>query len=392
MSQTNRLFSRSFVALSAIQFLAFCNVAVFFPFYSYLRTLPIDPHWLGFLIGAYALSAVVVRPVISPLLHLGNARRWMFFSSIGFIGALPLYSLADGFWTMLAVRTLHGAFHAGLVSAMLAMVVAFIPKEKSGQAFALLSVNTLLPYAIIPPILGPLQHMLGGFEHVLTAGAVVMLLCFPLLLFVKIPVQDADTAGDCHQRMTMVDIGENLRNSKLLTLLVITLLLYSSFTPVFFFIKGYGDSIGIRTPGLFFTVATLTMIGLRVGAGSFFDRFNKALLMALSLAWLMVGYTALAFAFGPVSFYILAGALGLGWGVGMPVLNAMIFECSEPRFSGLNINLAQETLQIGFLLGPLVAGWIISDSDYRTLFYMCSLFCLVALALAPLTLVGSKSK
>ena len=164
MSQTNRLFSRSFVALSAIQFLAFCNVAVFFPFYSYLRTLPIDPHWLGFLIGAYALSAVVVRPVISPLLHLGNARRWMFFSSIGFIGALPLYSLADGFWTMLAVRTLHGAFHAGLVSAMLAMVVAFIPKEKSGQAFALLSVNTLLPYAIIPPMLGPLQHMLGGYE------------------------------------------------------------------------------------------------------------------------------------------------------------------------------------------------------------------------------------
>ena len=252
MSQTNRLFSRSFVALSAIQFLAFCNVAVFFPFYSYLRTLPIDPHWLGFLIGAYALSAVVVRPVISPLLHLGNARRWMFFSSIGFIGALPLYSLADGFWTMLAVRTLHGAFHAGLVSAMLAMVVAFIPKEKSGQAFALLSVNTLLPYAIIPPMLGPLQHMLGGYEHVLTAGAVVMLLCFPLLLLVQIPVQDAGAAGDCHQRMTMADISENLKNSKLVILLIITLLLYSSFTPVFFFIKGYGDSIGIRTPGLFF--------------------------------------------------------------------------------------------------------------------------------------------
>lgn len=391
MSQTNRLFSRGFLALSGVQFLAFCNVAIFFPLYSYLGTLSIDPHWFGFLIGAYPLAAMVVRPVISPLLHPGNARKWMFFGCIGFIVVLPAYSLADSFWTMLAVRVIHGACHAVLVSAMLAMVVAFIPKERSGQAFGLLSVNTLLPYAIIPPMIGPLDRMFGGYEHVLTAGAVVMLLNLPLLLLVKPPDTDAGEAVGSRQSISIGEVYDNLSNKSVLLLLFMTLLLYSSFTPVFYFMKGYGNQIGIDNPGLFFTVATLTMMGFRVTLGILLDRFRKLYLLALSLAWLTAGYVCLAFVHGPVTFYMLAAFLGLGWGMGMPVLNALIFDSSEPRFRGLNTNLSQEALQTGFLLGPLVGGWIVAGSDYRTLFIVCALFTLVALALAPLSASRNES-
>jgi predicted MFS family arabinose efflux permease len=384
MSQTNRLLSPGFLALSGVQFLAFCNVAVFFPLYSYLRTLSIDPHWIGFLIGAYSLAAMVVRPVISPMLHPGNARICMLFGCIGFIVVLPVYSLADGFWSMLAVRLVHGACHAVLVSAMLAMVVVFIPEGKSGQAFGLLSVTTLLPYAIIPPMLGPLDEMFGGYQHVLTAGAVVMLLNVPLLLLVKPPGTDSAKGMDSRQSISVREAYENLNNRQVLVLLLITLILYSSFTPVFYFIKGYGTQIGIGNPGLFFTVVILTMIGFRVTLGILFDKFRKLTLLAVSLTWLTAGYVWLAFVTGPVTFYVLAAFLGLGWGMAMPVLNALIFDCSDSRFRGLNINLSQEALQAGFLLGPLIGGWIVAGSDYRTLFIVCALFSLATLALVPL--------
>ena len=385
MSSTNRLLSGGFVALSVIEFLAFCNIAVFFPFYSYLRTLPIAPKWLGLLIGAYAFSAMVVRPFISPVIHSGNARTWMFFSSIGFIAALPAYSLAHDFWSMLAVRILHGAFHAGLVSAMLAMVVTFIPKERSGQAFGLLSVNTLLPYALIPPVIVPLERAFGGFEHVLTAGAVVMLMNFPLLYLVKQNDRDADRNTGSDRGVSMKELLLDLRHPRVTALLVMTLLLYTAFTPVFFFIKGFGHQLGIGNPGLFFTVATLTMIALRVCAGSLFDTGSKVHLTVGALIWMSVGYIWLGFLTKPTSFYLCAFFLGIGWGVGMPVLNAMIFDCSEKRFRGLNINLSQEALQVGFLLGPIIGGWLVSGYNYRTLFVACAILTLIALAFLSLS-------
>jgi predicted MFS family arabinose efflux permease len=384
MAQMNRLLSRGFVALSLIQFLAFCNIAVFFPFYSYLGTLPIDPRWIGFLIGAYAFAAMVVRPFISPFLHPRNARSWMFFSSVGFIIALLAYSLAHGFWSMLVVRILHGAAHACLVSAMLALVVTFISKEKSGQAFGLLSVNTLLPYAVIPPIMGPLERIFGGFEHVLIVGALVMLLNFPLLFLVKETARDESEPSGSGERMSLRDIRDNLADSGILVLLIMTLLIYTGFTPVFFFIKSYGKSLGIGNPGLFFTIATLTMIGLRVFAGSLFDKWNKVQAMTAALIWLIGGYVWLAFITGPTSFYFSACCLGLGWGAGMPVLNALIFDCSRTRFRGLNINLSQEFLQAGFLLGPLIGGWVLSARDHRSLFLVCAILTVTTLALTPL--------
>ena len=68
---------------------------------------------------------------------------------------------------MACVRLLHGAVHTILAVAVLSLMVGFIPRERSGQAFGLIFVVVLLPYAVVPPILEPLTRELGGFGHVL---------------------------------------------------------------------------------------------------------------------------------------------------------------------------------------------------------------------------------
>ncbi|MBW1798885.1 MAG: MFS transporter, partial [Deltaproteobacteria bacterium] len=77
MSRPESLFTREFLALNVVFFLSFCNLAVFFHFHQYLHTLPIDSRWFGLLIALFSLLSLILRPIISPFMHTGNARKWL---------------------------------------------------------------------------------------------------------------------------------------------------------------------------------------------------------------------------------------------------------------------------------------------------------------------------
>jgi MFS family permease len=102
------------------------------------------------------------------------------------------------------------------------------------------------------------------------------------------------------------------------------------------------------------------------------------------------GYVILANTSGPLLFYSLGVLLGLGWGVAMPLFDALMFDISPTRFQGLNINLAIEMVDGGFFLGPLMGGMVLSWSGYGSLFYVCSAVSLLALVF--LFFMGGKTE
>jgi predicted MFS family arabinose efflux permease len=388
MSEPEKLFTREFLALNGVAFLAFCNMVVFFQFYVYLQTLPIGSQWYGFLIALFSITGLILRPLISPFFHTGNARLGMMISTIGVIVSLLGYNLAQDFWSMFLVRAIHGIAYVMLGVALNAALVGLIPPSRSGQAFGLVTVITLLPLAILPPLLKILAYRLGGFIPVLNAAALLMLLIFPLLLAIKTaPGRSPGTDG---QRLTIRDLTENLKDRRVVILLLLMLLLYTGFTPVFFFLEGYAKMTAIPNPGLFFTLSTMTEISIRLFAGSLFDRMNKPLLITGSLVTIGLGYLALAYLSGAIMLYCLGIFLGLGWGVVMPVLNGLMFDVSPPQLKGLNTNLGVQMFQGGFFLGPFIGGMILVQGDYRELFSLCAVFAFVSVALTPLLVTRRK--
>jgi MFS family permease len=382
MQKTQKLITPEFVALNAVMFLTFCNLAVFFQFHTYLGTLPIDPDLSGLLIAMFSVTVLIMRPIISPLLRPDNAKRWIGISCFFVVVSLLLYHVALGFWSMAIVRLFHGAAYVVMATAVTAKLVGCIPKDRSGQAFGLISVITLLPYAVMPPLLEPLTRLVGNFRVVLDLSAVVMLLSFPVLAFVG-------GASDGPDRSSAVlrwqDVKQNLKDSRILLLLFLSLVVWTAFTPIFFFLKDYGTKIGIPNPGWFFTLSTFTEIGVRLVAGSLFDKVGKAWALAGSLAWLAAGYIAMAHLSEPTTFYAMGLLLGLGWGVAMPVLSGLVFDVSEPRFRALNTNLSFEMFQAGFFVGPLAGGIILVHSGYSALYYACGGVTILGL-IAALTL------
>lgn len=387
MVELRSLFTREFIALNGIVFLTFCNIAVFFKFHEYLGTLPISREWFGLLIALFSFSVLAIRPILSPFLRSDNARRWIAIGCVSVIVCLLLYSLSRDLWTMAVLRVAHGAGYVVMVTAIVSRMVGCIPPGMSGQAFGLFSVVTLLPYAAVPPLMDPLTRFMGSFDGVLALCALAMVLTFPLLRFVgKEPLEtDKGTVS----KIEFTELLENLRNPTIGALLVLSLLVWASFTPVFYFLNGFGERIGVANAGWFFTLSTAMEIAVRVFAGHYFDRLDKRKLLVGSIAWLALGCAGLAHLTGPISFYLMAIILGLGWGVAMPMLSALLFDVSQPKYRPMNTNLSMAMFQAGWLIGPLMGEPVLASWGYPTLYYACAALLLAGLAMAPLLGMGA---
>jgi predicted MFS family arabinose efflux permease len=380
------LWTREFIFFNVAVFLAFINIAVFFSFEEYLRTLPIAPQWFGLLIGLFSAVALVLRPFISPFSHPGNARVWISLGTLGVMAALAAYGWAVTLGAMTFLRLFHGAAHVVLATALMTVIVQRIPPGRSGQAFGLLSIITLLPYAVVPPFLKALMERLGGYPQVLTFFACTMVLIFPLIFLKGGKPGPGEKARS--DRLSRTEIYQNLRERQILLILAAMLLFYSGYALVFFFLAGYARNRGIPNPGLFFTLSTVGEIGIRLVASRFFDRMNKKVAAGLTLMALAVGYLFLARVKGAFEFFALGALLGLGWGVVMPVLSALLYDRSQPKLRAFNTNLGLQMFQGGFFIGPLAGALALHRGGYDVLYLFCALLALAAggmIFLAPVS-------
>ena len=349
--EKEKLLSRDFIAVNAMIFLAYTNLAVFFNLEHHLRSLPIDPRWIGLLIAVFSLSGIILRPLLSPFLFPSNARRWIAISTLADIITLFAYSAAGTFWPMLIVRLVNGTAYVCMATAKMALIVAFIPPRRSGQAFGITSACMLLPLAVIPPLLDPLGRLLGGFNQTLAATGLLMVLIYPLLLLIRPQAGFQRDPEATHRHISRREYWHDLKNPRLLITLGIILILFFCLAAVFVYCRGFGISIGIRNPGLFFTLAIFTMILIRFAGGPYFDRLPKEELIIAALGGLTLAYFGLAWTKGSIPFYALALLCGICWGMAHPLLHAVLFRISSRRFQPLNQNLGTEMVDSGFFFG-----------------------------------------
>ncbi len=362
------LFSRPFLVL-CLQFLLVSTVvALFFPLQAYVKGLGFPDGIVGFLLGADALSALILQPIITPLITAVTAKRWILSGTIVLAAALILEgTLLDPFG-FVAARLLQGCGFIAVVSGIMVLFVEVIPKSMSGRAFGWISLIRLTPYAAMPFVydtfgvapqrLGPILQWSSGGCAVLSA----LLLLLP---------SSANTAEKTPVRPAVFPYAQMIRalfDRALFPIFSAVTLLYAGYSAVFFFLKGYGAVNGLSTIGLFFTVATLVMMAVRAVGGKWFDRWNKRTANVWALVVCSVASGMIPMSKTMPSLIPLAVLCGIGWGIAMPLLNALIFDGSSPETAGLNQNLALLMLQAGFFLGPLAGGHLLSLGGYEAVF------------------------
>ncbi|MBI4720606.1 MAG: MFS transporter [Chitinivibrionia bacterium] len=362
------LYTKEFLGLNGIILLASGILAVFFQLHLYLTWLHINPQWFGFIIGADSLAMIIIQPLLSPFLHGGNGKKWMITGILIMVVTLFVYRIATDFASMVAVRLLQGAGFICLLSAVMTLMVGNIPEGKSGEAFSLFAIARLVPYALIPPLMSHFVNNTEDFVGVLSLSGLVLACSLPVAFLLRPAKSSGLMTGSRTGRLTAQELRANLKNRKIVLLFAATLLLYSGYTIIFFFLEGYGKASGIARPGLFFTIVTAAMLGIRLAGTVFFDKMNK---VAVSI-WSMIGMAAasimLAHGTSMLLFSVTGFTFGILRGISMPLFAAMAFDL----YRGLNVNLSVTMLQGGFFLGPFLGGLVLGRFGYVGLYYFCA--------------------
>ncbi len=362
------LFTRDFVLLSVVLVFASAMMALFFQFHSYLISLRIDPRWHGFLLGADAITGIVLQPIMSPYLNARNAKKVLTVGICAMAIALASYGHALTAGTIALVRIVHGGGFVAAAAAMMVLFAGYIPRSRSGEAIGIISIMRLVPYAFVPPVVVYLANGPRDFISVVMVAAGVTALVLIPVAFMR-PTSGGDETLE--RSAGLSGLVENMRSVPVVTLLVVNVLFYSPYTTLFFFLRDFGAVRGIGNPGFFFTVAMFVMIVIRIAGSRYFDRVNKARTGGFCMALLAVFHVLIYFVGLEASLLALSVIFGLLWGVGMPLIMALLFDISEPRFRGLNMNLVLVVMQVAFFLGPLVGGAVLARWGYGPLFVLC---------------------
>ncbi len=380
MNSPKKVFNKNFIILNIFLFLSYCNIAVFFQFPSYLQyRLGINPEWTGVLISVYSLTGLIARPFISAVITPVNARRIIILSSVSVFISLILYAFALHIPGIIAIRIIHGLTYVVLGTAVMAAVVASVPANQSGRAFGVIGIITILPFAVLPPLLKPLTSRFSFVSILICFGLLLFLGTF-LVFFLEKPDKVSDSEKE-KAKITKKELIHNILDINIIFLFVISLFIFTAFAATFFYIKGYGIKHNMINPGWFFTISIFMEIGVRIFFNSYFDKVNKISFLGFSMLLMAVSYFTLAMFFNWIMFLFVAVLFGVGIGVAMPLINSLVFDFSEPKLRGFNSNIGVEMFQGGFFIGSLTGGIILSRWSYETIFFCCGILCLISILL-----------
>jgi MFS family permease len=385
VNQPQKLYSAEFISLIFILFFGFCNMSVFYSFYSYLERLGISAEWRGIIVGLEPMTAFFLRPAVGIFIHAGNALVFLRLSMISLALILCTYTVTVSLPSLILLRICHGAAFVTLVSAGIALLVHFIPREKSTQGFGVMSLASLIPYAVAPMLTEiAIRHLRS--EAVIYA--LVSILAIPgIVLISAVSPRIRNTLnkmdpGDL-QRPAIGQVWQNIRRVPVILILTMNLLVFFTYATVFYFIKSFlvHQDLG-QDVGIFFAVSMGIMIVIRTGFGRVMDSGNKVRTLGGMAFFLAAVYVLLPWVDSIPRLFLAAGCYGMAMGGILPLLNAIMFEFSAKQFQGINSNLMMFMMDAGFFLCPMIMGAVLAvGGSFSLLFLSCSAITLILIAL-----------
>jgi predicted MFS family arabinose efflux permease len=363
-------------------------MSIFFDFYDHLLSRGFSSQSAGFLLSVFSLISLPATPLLSSFITMRNVYKAMLAGAIGIICSFQLYPLAETYESLLLLRLFHGLSFTFSLVAVLTALVNFIPPAQSGRAFGLFSLINLLPHAFVPLSLEKLMAYTGNHDSIfIVSGAAMVFMLIPAALLAAAKPAGG-IAGRDSSSLTIEEIKSNLKSPPFILVLLTTLLAYSCYFALFYNVNGYGETLQMPEIGFFFTILTTGMIAIRLLAANLLDKTNKAVLSVCCCFVLAALFFLMRFAGSPAFLYTLGGFFGLILGVLFPLLSALVFDLSLPRFRAFNANLSAGMVTGGFFLGTLASGLILEHHNYAALF--TSLFALMLLSALLMLLLAAK--
>jgi len=360
----SKIFSRDYILSFFAQFafsLVFCILIPAIPIY--LDRFGAKEGEIGFLIGIFSVSSLILRPFIGRALLTIPERNFMIAGALLYILSCLAYLVAPPFWPLLFVRCIHGVGMALFATASFTLLANMTPEAHRGRLISYFFLSFNLAFAL-GPYVGLL--LINHFNF-----AVLFLVCTGLSacsLYLTLKLS---------KRQPMVSEKESFNIRSLLSRraippAIIGFMLNIVWASVAAFFPLYALKQGVVNPGFFFFFLAITLLLGRALGGRILDIYDRKKVIMLSLAIIAIALVAFLFAKSLGMFILVAVMLGAGWALLYPILTVYVIE-NVGSERGPAMATFTAIADLGSGLGPMIMGIVLEKTDY-TIMFVCLIF------------------
>ena len=356
---TQKILSRDFILCFFAQFtfsLVFCLLIPTIPVY--LSRFEAKEAEIGFLIGIFSVSSLILRPVLGRALLSIPERNFMIPGTILYVFSSIAYLLAPPFWPLLIVRVIHGIGLALFSTSMFTLIANITPERHRGQLISYFYLSFNLAVA-----LGPYFGMLiiNQFNFV-----VLFLVCTGLSLcslFITLKLGEREIIPSEPPSFKL----ETILNREALPPSVIALMLNIMWGTLAAFLPLYALKHGVSNPGIFFIFLAITLALGRILGGRILDIYDRKKVIILCLIAIFISMVTLTFSTTLPMFILVAVIYGMGLALLFPSLLIYAIEKAGSA-QGPAMGTFTALADLGTGLGPMMMGIILQGTSYPIMF------------------------
>lgn len=346
---TERLFTAAFVMLGVAELCYFtaAGVAIFaLPLYV---TGPVggDEAMAGLAFGAFAISALLLRPIAGRLADVKGRRPLLFGGALVAAASLALLALTDDLVVIIALRLLAGVAEAAFFVAGFAALADLAPPARLGEALSYNSLGLYLGIALGPPLGEVLVRSLG-FGPAWIGAAALAVVAAALTLFIgETRAGGPPEEGErrlIHRPALPIAVG-----------FLTSLIAVGGFLA---FASLYAVRVGLGNASLALIVYGGVVVVCRIAFARVPDRLPSLPLGAAALGMIAAGLALAAIWVSPVGLVLGAAVTAVGVSFSTPAFFSAIFATASPSQRGVASGTASAAIDLGLGVGPIVLGLV----------------------------------
>ena len=363
-----KMLNRDYLLILLLTFLYGFNMNLINPIIAkYATTLGASETVMGIAVGLFSITALIARPLTGPLANNRDKKQMLILSFMIYIVASIGYMLFDSIQALLIFRFMHG-LGLSLCSALLpTLTCEYVPENRIGAAIGYFTLAQTIAMAIAPNIGIAITERFGYSANFMIAGAVSLI---SVILAFALKKQSFEIKRLSFSFSDIVAKGAILP-AVLHTLGAMAYSLVSSFIVV------YGTQVRGISPeriGLCFTVYALTLIVTRPFLAATENRINELYIIIFCAALSMFGMILIGVASSLWMFILAMVLMAFGFGVLMPVLQALAIKLVNPDSRAIANSTFNAGMDIGMGVGPILGGFAVVYIGYSNTYLFFAVF------------------
>ncbi|NRF96109.1 MFS transporter [Paenibacillus frigoriresistens] len=338
------------------------NLFLFNAFYMLYPTLPPfikqiggSQSQVGLAMGAFALSAVIFRPLVGGLLDRFGRRPFIVWGLLLFILAMYMYDWVGGIVVLIGLRILHGMSWAISTTATITAITDMIPSSRRGEGMGWFSTSMTLAMAI-GPMFGIWVSQNLSYSALFLIAVVFSAAALLLTLGANTPY-----------RPQMGGRRIELYEKSVLPVAASVFFLFIAYGGITTFVPLFADSIQVNS-GAFFLAFAAALALSRPISGKLSDRYGEMFVIVPALVITICALVVLSLSTDLIGVIVSAVLYGIGFGSAQPALQAATIRLARSDRKGVANATISTANDLGIGLGAIMLGWVSQYTSYQVLF------------------------